>query len=131
MEFDDTGRILKVKEDLIDQEVRKFFQGRFVNTGERFALRLYDRKLIVSIRIDSITSMNAHSKLTYGFIESEDDTDIICTSKNNATLKIESYRVDPKNIINPDTNFQTLGIGGLDKEFNEIFRRAFNSRRYP
>lgn len=28
-------------------------------------------------------------------------------------------------------NFQELGIGGLDKEFNEIFRRAFNSRRYP
>jgi vesicle-fusing ATPase len=24
-----------------------------------------------------------------------------------------------------------LGIGGLDKEFQEIFRRAFNSRRYP
>jgi len=24
-----------------------------------------------------------------------------------------------------------LGIGGLDKEFNEIFRRAFNSRRFP
>jgi hypothetical protein len=28
-------------------------------------------------------------------------------------------------------NFQELGIGGLDKEFDEIFRRAFNSRRYP
>lgn len=28
-------------------------------------------------------------------------------------------------------NFQELGIGGLDKEFSEIFRRAFNSRRFP
>ena len=28
-------------------------------------------------------------------------------------------------------NFQELGIGGLDAEFNEIFRRAFNSRRFP
>lgn len=24
-----------------------------------------------------------------------------------------------------------MGIGGLDKEFSNIFRRAFNSRRYP
>lgn len=24
-----------------------------------------------------------------------------------------------------------MGIGGLDKEFSDIFRRAFNSRRYP
>eukprot|EP00924_Labyrinthula_sp_SR-Ha-C_P006140 maker-scaffold_54-snap-gene-1.27-mRNA-1 protein AED:0.01 eAED:0.01 QI:51/1/0.75/1/0.66/0.5/4/0/749 len=28
-------------------------------------------------------------------------------------------------------DFQRLGIGGLDKEFNQIFRRAFASRMYP
>ena len=31
-------------------------------------------------------------------------------------------------IINPDWNFGQLGIGGLDNEFNTIFRRAFQSR---
>lgn len=28
-------------------------------------------------------------------------------------------------------NFQALGIGGLDKEFSDIFRRAFSSRVFP
>ena len=28
-------------------------------------------------------------------------------------------------------NFQELGIGGLNKEFNDLFRRAFASRLYP
>lgn len=30
-----------------------------------------------------------------------------------------------------DINFEKLGIGGLDKEFNDIFRRAFVSRVLP
>lgn len=38
---------------------------------------------------------------------------------------------DIKNPFIENPNFEALGIGGLDKEFNEIFRRAFNSRRYP
>lgn len=34
-------------------------------------------------------------------------------------------------IINPDWDFAKIGIGGLDKEFNAIFRRAFASRVFP
>lgn len=36
-----------------------------------------------------------------------------------------------QSIINPDWDFQQMGIGGLDKEFNAIFRRAFASRVFP
>jgi len=34
-------------------------------------------------------------------------------------------------IINPDWDFSKMGIGGLDKEFSAIFRRAFASRVFP
>ncbi|CAH1249305.1 vesicle-fusing ATPase-like [Branchiostoma lanceolatum] len=36
-----------------------------------------------------------------------------------------------QSIINPDWDFQKMGIGGLDKEFSDIFRRAFASRVFP
>lgn len=36
--------------------------------------------------------------------------------------------VPRKSIINPDWDFNKMGIGGLDTEFNAIFRRAFASR---
>ncbi|KAK7863817.1 hypothetical protein R5R35_003307 [Gryllus longicercus] len=36
-----------------------------------------------------------------------------------------------QSIINPEWDFQKMGIGGLDKEFNAIFRRAFASRVFP
>lgn len=31
----------------------------------------------------------------------------------------------------PDWNFESMGIGGLDSEFSDIFRRAFASRVFP
>merc|ERR1719187_734759 len=36
-----------------------------------------------------------------------------------------------QSIINPDWDFNKMGIGGLDREFNAIFRRAFASRVFP
>lgn len=36
-----------------------------------------------------------------------------------------------QSIINPDWDFKKMGIGGLDKEFSDIFRRAFASRVFP
>ena len=40
-------------------------------------------------------------------------------------------KVVRQSIINPDWDFQKMGIGGLDSEFNAIFRRAFASRVFP
>ena len=36
-----------------------------------------------------------------------------------------------QSIINPDWDFTKMGIGGLDDQFNAIFRRAFASRVFP
>ena len=36
-----------------------------------------------------------------------------------------------RNIINPDWNFEAMGIGGLNDEFSTMFRRAFASRIMP
>ena len=34
-------------------------------------------------------------------------------------------------LISPDWDFKQMGIGGLDKEFSDIFRHAFASRVFP
>lgn len=40
-------------------------------------------------------------------------------------------KVTQQSIVNPNWDFNKLGIGGLDKEFSTIFRRAFASRVLP
>jgi len=36
-----------------------------------------------------------------------------------------------QSIINPDWNFDKMGIGGLGDQFSAIFRRAFASHVFP
>lgn len=42
-----------------------------------------------------------------------------------------SLRAPPNAILAPNFKFEDMGIGGLDTEFSEIFRRAFASRVFP
>jgi vesicle-fusing ATPase len=46
-------------------------------------------------------------------------------------LKSSSIRMRSDAVIRPDFKFEELGVGGLDKEFSNIFRRAFASRVFP
>lgn len=50
----------------------------------------------------------------------------------NITLTGSSKgKVVRQSLINPDWDFSQMGIGGLDNQFNAIFRRAFASRVFP
>jgi SpoVK/Ycf46/Vps4 family AAA+-type ATPase len=42
-----------------------------------------------------------------------------------------AVRAPPNAILAPNFKFQDMGIGGLDAEFSQIFRRAFASRVFP
>lgn len=46
-------------------------------------------------------------------------------------FKASATRMRPDAIIRPDFKFEDMGIGGLDTEFSQIFRRAFASRIFP
>lgn len=52
------------------------------------------------------------------------DSPLVLTGKSKGKQVYQS-------IINPDWNFSMMGIGGLDKEFSDIFRRTFASRIFP
>ena len=46
-------------------------------------------------------------------------------------LSGSTRRPAANSVVRPDFKFEDLGIGGLDKEFSDIFRRAFASRIFP
>lgn len=53
---------------------------------------------------------------------------VLCSLHPEGKSKTRDAR---QSIISPDWNFEKMGIGGLDKEFSDIFRRAFASRVFP
>uniref|UniRef100_A0A1I8JEW6 Vesicle-fusing ATPase n=1 Tax=Macrostomum lignano TaxID=282301 RepID=A0A1I8JEW6_9PLAT len=61
---------------------------------------------------------------TIATFEKLPDSPLVLTGKAKAKQPYQS-------IINPDWNFSMMGIGGLDREFSDIFRRTFASRIFP
>ena len=59
---------------------------------------------------------------------------IIWHKREGASIRLTGKsraKMERQSIINPNWDFSTMGIGGLDDEFNAIFRRAFASRVFP
>jgi vesicle-fusing ATPase len=54
------------------------------------------------------------------------------TKAGDSPIKLKGNTISASNaLIKPNFNFADLGIGGLDDEFSNIFRRAFVSRIFP
>mmetsp|Transcript_12856 Transcript_12856/g.19455 ORF Transcript_12856/g.19455 Transcript_12856/m.19455 type:complete len:772 (+) Transcript_12856:50-2365(+) len=72
-----------------------------------------------------------------------ESTQVVIRRAENCTMKIKgnaaaasssSLGFDQSSrggLFVPDFSFENMGIGGLDKEFSQIFRRAFASRLFP
>jgi len=62
------------------------------------------------------------------------DTNIIFNKRESSVINLVGKHKGKEamvSIINPNWDFGKMGIGGLDQEFNAIFRRAFASRVFP
>ena len=79
--------------------------------------------------MNRIEALKTDVSQTWGSVD--DHTLFRCkvSQKSSALIKVVSN--EAKQIFKEDISFQALGIGGLDAQFAKIFRRAFNSRRYP
>ena len=52
-------------------------------------------------------------------------------ARSGINLKTSTRRPAANAILQPSFKFEDMGIGGLDKEFSAIFRRALASRIFP
>nr|XP_020476732.1 LOW QUALITY PROTEIN: vesicle-fusing ATPase-like [Monopterus albus] len=76
-------------------------------------------------------SKKCNSKIDIG--QMVGDSQVIFEKAENSSLTPvgKAKTKHQQTIINPHWNFEKMGIGGLDKEFSDIFRRAFASRVFP
>jgi vesicle-fusing ATPase len=58
-------------------------------------------------------------------------TDTMVRFESSTFVNIVGKCKQHQSIINPQWNFDEMGIGGLDDKFSAIFRRAFASRIFP
>ena len=108
--------LIEITDDVILQ-IKKELEGIPAQSELKFSG--YDKKLI-------LVPINLNPTDYNKIITPNTDISIISTDK---TILIETS--DAHELFKGDFNFMEMGIGGLDKQFEIIFRRAFSSRLIP
>lgn len=126
---------LKVEDtDLIDI-IKKWYSGTPINNGHVLFLTLMDSKFSIEadeLEIDPLGPLNedrsAKNRVKFGFLYQDTNIELGSDSPN---LKIHSKVMKTKKLTKFGFDFAQMGIGGLDTEISNIFRRAFTTRLYP
>lgn len=127
---------LEVTEEELENKIRENFEGFVLNTGQTLLMEFQavpiQLKIIKQTLIDlrQPSAKEESKSCTKGFLHTQ--TSFIIESTSETTLEIAQSKLRAINIFDESRfNFEELGIGGLDREFALIFRRAFASRLFP
>lgn len=125
-------------QDQLAKQVTKIFANQVFSPGQQFMmddrsipLRLHVKTVQQGDLIDMGKSSNAApttDPLVRGILIENTSINFFKDARNGINVKGSARRPAANAIIQPDFKFEDMGIGGLDKEFSTIFRRAFASR---
>ncbi|XP_041829150.1 vesicle-fusing ATPase-like isoform X2 [Melanotaenia boesemani] len=131
-----------VDSDKMASEFLQQFNNQAFTVGQQLVFSFSEKLLQVVIKdIDAMdasilkrghVSDASRRKLKVGLLLA--DSQVIFEKLENSAVVLigkSKTREARQSIISPDWNFEKMGIGGLDKEFSDIFRRAFASRVFP
>ncbi|KAA8493624.1 Vesicle-fusing ATPase [Porphyridium purpureum] len=119
----------------IEQLLIKSGVGAVFTVCQKWIIDLYGTAL--TLRVTSILQVGGDGGAgsTVDRAEFSATTQAYFSKSPGSSLKIKGESSmgaqQARQIFKPDFDFEKLGIGGLDKEFGQIFRRAFASRVFP
>eukprot|EP01126_Amoeba_proteus_P006552 TRINITY_DN1228_c0_g1_i15.p1 TRINITY_DN1228_c0_g1~~TRINITY_DN1228_c0_g1_i15.p1 ORF type:complete len:321 (+),score=54.42 TRINITY_DN1228_c0_g1_i15:81-1043(+) len=119
-----------------EENFRRNFMNLCFTEGQDWALDVAGTTMILSvtqIKNNIVSETRSFSRPVRGlFIESSSVTFV---KANESSVKIIGGGVGATStcsiLFGPNFNFEQMGIGGLDQEFGDLFRRAFASRVFP
>ncbi|EJD01552.1 AAA-domain-containing protein [Fomitiporia mediterranea MF3/22] len=110
----------------------KAFNGLILGLGESIVFDFHGQNLKAVVKGLSGVEMGAGAPVKgLGILFDKTDINIMKAGDSLIKLKGSSKKAAPNAILAPNFKFEDMGIGGLDQEFSNIFRRAFASRVFP
>lgn len=115
-------------------DVGKTFVNTFVNSvmcvGKAIMFMIHG--VALQATVTSMKKLESTETIESGICFPQTAVVVSAASNNNITLTGSARVINAvRNIFNLDWDFTKMGIGGLDKEFQTMFRRAFVSRTLP
>lgn len=118
------GGSVEIKADELIEQCRRRLGGHVLTLGRSFFIDFFGTSLVLKG-----TSLVAEAAVETAAVNSE--TEYFFAKAPGSLVKVKGGDNRPKDVFRSDFNFEKMGIGGLDKEFSDIFRRAFASRVFP
>ncbi|KAG2235194.1 P-loop containing nucleoside triphosphate hydrolase protein [Thamnidium elegans] len=132
------------KEEELDKAFSVNFHNQIFTKGQFFVFEYCGIKFRVTVTDLDVVDLNVlkkgevdarhekQSDAVRGILMRETNIEFSKVEGSFVNLKVSKKKaMTAKALIKPDFQFEDLGIGGLDDEFNAIFRRAFASRIFP
>mmetsp|Transcript_57776 Transcript_57776/g.151953 ORF Transcript_57776/g.151953 Transcript_57776/m.151953 type:complete len:735 (-) Transcript_57776:49-2253(-) len=122
---------LEIKAEDLEEVVRARFTDQMFTVGQPLPLDFQSNTLKLNVLGTSLPDLGdgSSAKVSAGILSGL--TEIDFQQGTSGKLHVLSNKVQQRSIFRPDFNFEELGIGGLSKEFGDIFRRAFAARIFP
>lgn len=123
--------------DQLRDEYKRAFGKIPINASQRYMFSFQNDDFFLQVTELKGGSLNDKMEITEqpnipACLFNPNITEMIFKKESNSPIIIEDDSISQATtVFRPDFNFQDLGIGGLDKEFATLFRRAFNSRLFP
>jgi vesicle-fusing ATPase len=117
----------------IDKLLRKLFIGQYFAPGQQIVFDYQGFTLLFSTTKTQLIDIGVQTKaqLQNGSGQLVEETEIELNVKPNPNFALKGVLAKAHSLFRPDFKFEDMGVGGLDKEIYDIFRRAFASRRFP
>lgn len=125
-------------------EMAKQFSSMFGNqaltVGQLFgfAFQLGKRQVVLELTVKELVAINSSMSQTSDTSSVEiglttPNTVVMFERKEGSDIKLVGKLTGsaPQQIFTANWDFSVMGIGGLDEQFNQIFRRAFSDRLLP
>lgn len=136
----------EIDTDRLAETVLLILEGQVVATGQIAAIDFEGTKLEISIHSGTTIKKKAPDTpiaipmgqikvsttvVSFGRTEGSTSANTLHLIGNHVSTLTGGGNGGAPSIFVADFDFEKLGIGGLDAEFNQIFRRAFSSRIWP
>lgn len=131
------GLKASIDADQLAESFKIIFANQVFKVGQAFVMEFSETKIKLSLRVEELdhAALSSSSSAAREFGQVSASTSVFLRKQNGSKsgLSITGGQLPQTtdDLFKSDFDFEKMGIGGLDKQFKEIFRKAFASRMFP
>ena len=126
---------LEILDSDLDEEFRRSFANQALACGQLLALLVKGTLMKLQIKFAQPVDFGSGSSRlelsSTGLLSEHTLLSFSAAPQVSGKLLVLNNSSQQRTIFQPDFSFEELGIGGLSREFGDIFRRAFAARVFP